>query len=796
MFPLLGLLVFPHKKVFVIMLALLIWVSAWFTFLSQALSSITTYLDTQTIESLWGDIVIEWAKPLFLEKKREIEELFSWPFQQSSTVRFLNSLAIWTWQPLLTTILGYDEYYPLYGTLQTTTQKKNGVYLSDSLAQLVTGSTIAVGEALFPVDGTILKMPTAGIQLFDGWRFVLVPISEIERTWLVQTGSRIQYRYAYTFASSPDEDLVDTIQELLPEREVTSLSSARSQREQFFSQLQSVIVLALCSLIVLTYSGLRLINDILIRRLLETMRLVRILWTTKRRLIVTSLFVLAIVLLLACVLWWTLWYQAWRLLPWSDFLFIPLWNRWPYRASCLVTIGVMWSLAFSRQELFQKDNLLSTSIYTTSSTKQQVYSWGSVGVVMLLSLLVELWRSRSSLFLWWTLVSVIIILYFFSTRILRSLATYTLHLRETNRPRWRVIRRSSQPWSPMPLMLTIMTSILTISWSCFLFWQGITEYINDFQSTQQANTFILNLREQDTPRLEQLFPQSVLYDVILWRIISINEVPLGDILARKQLRTWSYTREFNMTTVAQDDEVVAWKKQWSVLQEGEISVDSRVAESLDIEVGDQIVMSIVWREFAFSVVQLRRTTRNAIKPFFFFVLPNEQFVNAPKSYFSLQSFAPAERPMILKSMSETIWTHLSYIEVDEVIAQVEQLLQAVAWAIVLVLSSVLTCWWVLLLLCFRNLTKEHWHDMELLSILGVANSFISETFRNVSLYPRMVSRCVSIVLLCFVFLALLLFQDAIPFFIYTLTTTILYISAVAVGWILIIYFLTHKYKNK
>gem|GEM_PF-7107266 len=52
MLSLLRLLIVPHKKLFVVILALLIWMTAWFTFLSQALDSITSYLDKQTVESL------------------------------------------------------------------------------------------------------------------------------------------------------------------------------------------------------------------------------------------------------------------------------------------------------------------------------------------------------------------------------------------------------------------------------------------------------------------------------------------------------------------------------------------------------------------------------------------------------------------------------------------------------------------------------------------------------------------------------------------------------------------------
>ena len=109
-----------------------------------------------------------------------------------------------------------------------------------------------------------------------------------------------------------------------------------------------------------------------------------------------------------------------------------------------------------------------------------------------------------------------------------------------------------------------------------------------------------------------------------------------------------------MTTVEQNDLIAAGRDALIPLQAGEISVDSRVAEDLGIGVGSEIVMSIVGREFSFVVVQLRRTTRNAIRPFFFFQLPADQFASAPRSYFSLHNFPIDQRAKLLREISETV----------------------------------------------------------------------------------------------------------------------------------------------
>ncbi len=114
-----------------------------------------------------------------------------------------------------------------------------------------------------------------------------MPLEQLPETELIQTGSRVSYRTAYKLPAGNEDQRIRALENLLPEFEIDGLEETRSQQEQFFKQLKSVIVLALCSLILLTFSGLRIMNDMLQRRLLETIRLLRVLGTTQQKLMRT-----------------------------------------------------------------------------------------------------------------------------------------------------------------------------------------------------------------------------------------------------------------------------------------------------------------------------------------------------------------------------------------------------------------------------------------------------------------------------------------------------------------------------
>jgi putative ABC transport system permease protein len=760
MLPLLRLLIIPHKKLFILILALLIWVMGWFTFLSQSLFSLSAFLQNQTKETLGGDIVIEWVRPMNEQQITSVNELLcpEW-CTKTKTVRFLNSLPIWTGQPLLTTVIWYDTFYPLYGTLETTNNAQ-WVLISSSLAQsLWNVSEILLWAALLPIDWQITSLPGAWVRTFDGWRTILVPFEQLPQTELIQTGSRVSYRTAYRLWAWNEEQRIRALESLLPEFEIDGLEETRSQQEQFFSQLKSVIVLALCSLVLLTFSGLRIMNDMLQRRLLETVRLVRLLWSTQKKLMRTGSAIMIWLIALAILLWWVLGYRAWFFVPRTEVGIVPEWSWIPFTRSSIVCLALCVALVLSRKDYFSSSNLLAAWVYTPI---KQASSAIIIGLVLLFSLITELGISRSTLLLggWilWLLAGVYGALY----ALVHALARATLSWKSSRLARRWVIRRSSQPWSPMVLMQTIMVTLLTISAICFLFWLSIRSFVTNFTAQEQPNTFLLNLRSSDIAPLQQLFPWTPSYDVILWRIITIDGVTLREVMESNNRVSWRYTREFNMTTVPLFDEVTEWFSSWQQPWSWEVSVDSRIAEELWIRVGMVVRMSIVGREFDLKVVQLRRTTRNAIKPFFFFQLSAEQFADAPRSYFSLQTFPLETRGETLKAITDRLGNHLSFIEVDDILEQVQRLLQAITWSIILVLSSVVWCGAVLLLLSFKTIRTEHIQDMRLITLLGVKPWFVDRSTRAASLYPWLLASALSVLLVVIVWIALRLGQDALP----------------------------------
>lgn len=113
------------------------------------------------------------------------------------------------------------------------------------------------------------------------------------------------------------------------------------------------------------------------------------------------------------------------------------------------------------------------------------------------------------------MVLVLIGLYRLVKKGIQTLAYLTKTRNKKHRARWWVIRRSSQPGSALPLVITIMTSIVLVVGIALLFRVSLKRFITSFQTTDQPNTFILNVRTDDREPLSTILSGAVFYDIIL-----------------------------------------------------------------------------------------------------------------------------------------------------------------------------------------------------------------------------------------------------------------------------------------
>jgi putative ABC transport system permease protein len=343
-------------------------------------------------------------------------------------------------------------------------------------------------------------------------------------------------------------------------------------------------------------------------------------------------------------------------------------------------------------------------------------------------------------------------------RLGRLRANHSIAVRGLRPLTW-VMRRADQPWSSMIVIGTVFSLLLCVLWTVAMIQYAFIDYLQDFQATDQPNTFILNITESTRSLVQTSLPDAQFYDTILARILRVNEVWLRDYLDQRWMPYWRFSREFNMTTVSLADEIAWWS---ATLLPWMISVDSDTAADLWIRIGDMLTLWLVGREFVLRVGQLRNVERSQLQPFFFFQLHPDDMVGAPRTYFSLVSLDPGDRPEVLRLLLAQTSGQLSFIEVDAIVDQIKQLVLVVVGSMSVVGMSILVIGFVLALLCMITVLDEQKRDGVLLQLLGVTNSWVSRACIFALWYPIVLVVLSSLLVLGILWLLFSSMQSFIP----------------------------------
>ena len=125
----------------------------------------------------------------------------------------------------LVQVLGLEGDFPFYGVLETTPPEASRSYQEQSAAlvdatvmlqfDLSPGDSIKIGAITLPIAGALTSVPGRSALTSSVAPAVYIPYEKIEQTGLVQTGSRVEYKYY--FVAEPEQDL-DAIYEATDSR--------------------------------------------------------------------------------------------------------------------------------------------------------------------------------------------------------------------------------------------------------------------------------------------------------------------------------------------------------------------------------------------------------------------------------------------------------------------------------------------------------------------------------------------------------------------------------------------------
>ncbi|KFX68968.1 ABC transporter permease [Pseudomonas taeanensis MS-3] len=243
---------------------------------------------------------------------------------------------------------------------------------------------------------------------------------------------------------------------------------------------------------------------------------------------------------------------------------------------------------------------------------------------------------------------------------------------------------------------------------------------------QAPNHFALNILPADkdafADRLAQLSPvPAPLYPVVPGRLVMINGEPVRQIVSKDSQGERAVQRDLSLTWAAElpRDNPLSAGSWWNSVQASEmpgVSVESGLAASLQLKLGDRLSFSVGGINRDARVTSLREVDWNNFQPNFYMIFEPGTLQDLPVTYLT-SFYLPKQQERQLVELSRTFPT-VTLLQVEAVLAQLRSILAQVTLAIEYVLLFVLAAGLAVLFAGLQATLDERIRQGALLRALG------------------------------------------------------------------------------
>lgn len=676
-----------------------------------------------------------------------LDQADDFDLQQARYLLFQSMLYVHD-EPKLISVKAVDDGYPLRGQLQyrvqpgLTESAAHGPQVGEvwvdarlfELLDLTIGEQVAIGDADFIVAAELIAEPDRGLSLFSLGPRVLMHHQDVAKTQAVQLGSRVHYRYL--FAGNPQQ-LAEFREQLTPllgdSQRWMDLDQSQPTAAGIIDNAQLVFKLASSIIIILASIALAMASQRFSQRHQHQVAILKTLGLTSQaisKLYIQLLLLCAIpTVLIAVLLAWLA--QTLVLQAIADHLALAL----PELSFMPFVLGILTALislaAFTMPALWQLKSTSALLILQNTRSAFRQFSLKSMvllflGLLLLLRLYSQTWLF--SVLLLTGLAALVLVLLLPSQALLKRLIKLPLPLTARSGMALSNIRRHLHvhaiQLAIFSLSLGLFVLMLAVQHQLFAQWQK--------QMPEQApNYFLINVSPQALPEIQQWMADSSIkaetfYPMIQGRLSKINDKPVQDHYSRDELQKAGVNRELNLSwsdSLPEGNTVTQGMWLSGKAMDNKVSVEAKLAEALNIQVGDRLSFTIETREVIAVVSSLRELTWDSMRPNFFVLLGKQQLADFPTTYITSFWLAEAQKNQVSSLVKQ--WPTAILIDLDTVIRQIRQMVDYVGLAFQLVLFFVILASLMVLMITVQASLAERRNENAILRALGAEKRLIT-----------------------------------------------------------------------
>jgi len=627
-----------------------------------------------------------------------------------------------------------------------------------SLLEVTIGDVIDIGDSSFIIQAIAKQIPDASFSVFTSGVKVIINIADLDKTKLVQPGSRLTYKYLF----SGDVDAINSLSVWLEPKlndsqrwydiqsKQSPLANALNKAEKYLSlaSLLGIILAAVAVSVASRRYAERHQSSVGVYKamgasLSHIRKLYYLHW------LLLSVVSIALGLLVGYVLAQMGFYAIQDYLPVqltrgtaSDTHFSGLVTLGFYPLLIAIFTGLLCAFAFAITPL--KELILTSPLIVIrgASLKPSNQSFKvRVGqfLMPLLALLLLLFIFSSDLILSISLLVGGIIVSAFLLLFGRLLMKLTRNVGSKAGASWHLalanLQRRAQSNSVQLVSFTIAIKLL------LMIIVIRSALLNEWQAQlpeQTPNLFLVNIAETQVDNVEQFIKQknitaSELYAVIRGRLTAINSDKIAKQVSKEQTDgsdngRKGVGRELNLTWrehLPKENSVVQgqwWQRESADANKPQVSIEQTLAKRLGINLGDSLTFQLGSEVITVPVTSIREVNWQSMQPNFYMIFNPQVLADYPASYIS-SLYVPADKKMQLQQFLNDYPT-ISVIDVDAMILQLRKVIEQVSKAVEFILVLVVFAGCLVLTAQVQASMEEREREIAILRTIGAKGALL------------------------------------------------------------------------
>lgn len=655
----------------------------------------------------------------------------------------------------LVRVRGMEGEFPFYGSIDTQpeaagrTYQQTGSALVDATLMLQynikPGDSIKVGELTLPIAGSLRAIPGSTAISSSVAPPIIIPFSVIDKTELLQFGSRKEYQFFYEQPNVDLEALDTRIDDMLDleDANVDTHTSTSARLGRRYENIGSFLNLAAFIALLLGCIGIASSVNIYIKEKLKTVAVLKCMGASRMQSFLIYLIQIAGIGIIGGLIGTAIGAGLQELFPYilREFL--------PFNVSVSITIqplimgvllGLFMSVLFALLPLMRTWYVsplevlrVDEAIATRSKTATNII----FGLIILFLLGFSYWLLNDLLYALWFVVGMLItfaILAGIGTLVMRALkkffpkrAAFTVRQSVLN-----LFRPNNQT-----LVLIVAIGLGTFLISTLYFTKDILlEKTTVEKSSADANIITLDVQQDQLESVVGTFKDNNLkvidnIPLVTMRMQNIKGVQVNTLRAdtTSKVRGWILNHEFRTTyrdsTIASEKIVAGeWIPSQKPGDPVKISISDNLAQDALVTIGDTIVFNVQGVLMETTVGSIRQVDWGRVQLNFSIVFPKGVLENAPQ-FNVLTTYAPTEqRSANLQRDLVAEFPNVSIIDLRQVYNIIEDILDKVSWIINFMAFFSMLTGIIVLIGSVRNSKYQRIKESVLLRTLGATNKQI------------------------------------------------------------------------